>query len=126
MKLMQLFFLITILASLIGLFGLSLFIAQKNRKEVGIRKVFGATVASVMFKISREIIFQVVIAIVIATPLSFIISTGYLSVFNYRIDPGILFFLTGGLIALVLVVLTVIWQTWLAANKNPALVLRYE
>ncbi len=126
MQLMQLFFMITIIASLIGLFGLSMFIARKNRKEVGIRKVFGATVSSVMLKISREMIVQVALAIFIATPLTIVISRGYLSVFQYRIDPGLLFFLSGGLIAFVLVLVTVSWQTWLAANKNPADVLRYE
>ena len=126
MELMQLFFLLTIIASLIGLFGLSMFIARRNMKEVGIRKVFGATVASVVFKISREMIVQVLIAIVIATPIAFVISTGYLSVFQYRIDPGMLFFFSGGLIALILVILTVSWQTWVAANRNPVDVLRYE
>ena len=126
MQLMQLFFLITIIASLIGLFGLSMFIAQRNRKEIGIRKVFGASVTSVMFKISKELIIQVVIAILIATPVSVIIATGYLSVFQYRIEPGISFFLSGGLIAFFLVLITVSWQTWLAANKNPVDILRYE
>ena len=71
-------------------------------------------------------IVQVLIAIVIATPIAFVISTGYLSVFQYRIDPGMLFFFSGGLIALILVILTVSWQTWVAANRNPVDVLRYE
>jgi putative ABC transport system permease protein len=126
MQLMQLFFLITIIASLIGLFGLSMFIAQRNMKEVGIRKVFGATVGSVVMRISREMIVQVLIAVLIATPLSLVISQGYLSVFQYRINPGIMFYFSGGLIAFVLVVLTVSWQTWRAANRNPIDVLRYE
>lgn len=125
-QLMQLFFLITIIASLIGLFGLSLFIARKNRKEVGIRKVFGATVRSVMMRISKELVIQIIIAILIATPVAMVITTGYLSVFQYRIEPGLAFFLAGGGIALVLVVLTVAWQTWRAANMNPTDILRYE
>lgn len=126
MLLMQLFFMITIIASLIGLFGLSMFIAQRNRKEVGIRKVFGATVNSVMVKISKELIIQVLLAILIATPLAMGISRGYLSVFQYRIEPGIIFFLSGGGIAFMLVLITVSWQTWRAANMNPVEVLRYE
>lgn len=126
MLLMQVFFLITIAASLIGLFGLSMFIAQRNRKQIGIRKVFGATVGRVMFKISGELIVQILIAILIATPLAMMISQGYLSVFNYRIEPGLMFYLAGGAIALVLVLLTVSWQTWLAANRNPVDVIRYE
>jgi putative ABC transport system permease protein len=126
MQLMQLFFLLTIIASLVGLFGLSMFIAQKYRKEVGVRKVFGASVGSVMIKISRELIIQVSVAILIATPVAVVVANGFLSVFAYRIEPGILFFLTGGSFALILVVLTVSWQTWVAANRNPADILRYE
>jgi putative ABC transport system permease protein len=126
MQLMQLFFLITIIASLIGLFGLSMFISQRNMKEVGVRKVFGATVGSVVMRISREMIVQVLIAVVIATPAAVVIATGYLSVFQYRIDPGIPFFFAGGLVAFILVILTVSWQTWRAANRNPVDVLRYE
>ncbi len=126
MLLMQMFFLLTIIASLIGLFGLSMFIAQRNRKEIGIRKVFGATVGSVMLKISRELIVQVIIAIFIATPIAMVITQGYLSVFNYRIEPGLLFYFTGGSIAFILVLFTVSWQTWIAANRNPVEVLRYE
>jgi putative ABC transport system permease protein len=126
MQLMQLFFLLTIIASLIGLFGLSMFIAQKYRKEVGVRKVFGASVRSVMLRISRGLVIQVIIAILIATPIAMVFTQGFLSVFHYRIEPGILFFLSGGSIALILVVLTVSWQTWIAANKNPADILRYE
>ncbi|MGF1586133.1 MAG: ABC transporter permease [Bacteroidales bacterium] len=126
MQLMQLFFLLTIIASLIGLFGLSMFIAQKYRKEVGVRKVFGASVRSVMMKISRGLVIQVVIAILIATPIAMVFTQGFLSVFHYRIEPGIWFFLSGGSIALILVVITVSWQTWRAANRNPADILRYE
>jgi len=126
MLLMQVFFLITIIASLIGLFGLSVFIAQRNRKEIGIRKVFGGTVGSVMYKISKELIVQVLIAILIATPIAMVISQGYLSVFNYRIEPGLLFYFAGGAIAFILVLFTVSWQTWIAANRNPVDVLRYE
>jgi putative ABC transport system permease protein len=126
MQLMQLFFLLTIIASLVGLFGLSMFIAQKYRKEVGVRKVFGASIGSVMMKISKALIIQVTVAILIATPVSVVFSKGFLSVFAYRIEPGIMFFLTGGGFALILVVLTVSWQTWKAANRNPADILRYE
>ena len=126
MQLMQMFFLTTIIASLIGLFGLSMFIARRNNKEVAVRKVFGASVTSVILKISKELIIQVAIAILIAIPLAMVISTGYLSVFQYRIDPGVTFFLAGGLIAFTLVVLTVSWQTWIAANRNPVEVLRDE
>ncbi|MBN2518946.1 MAG: ABC transporter permease [Bacteroidales bacterium] len=125
-KLMNLFFILTIIASLIGLFGLSLFIAQRHRKEAGIRKVCGASVISVIMKLLKGLFIQVIIAICIATPIAFIITKGYLSVFPYRIEPGILFFLSGGGLALLMLILTVSWQTWRAANGNPINSLRYE
>ena len=125
-KLMNLFFILTIVASLIGLFGLSLFIAQRHRKEIGVRKVFGASVINVSFKLLKSLIIQVLITIGIATPLVYVATKGYLSVFPYRIEPGILFFLSGGGIALLMLLISVSWQTWSAARKNPVESLRYE
>lgn len=125
-KLTNLFFILTIAASLIGLFGLSLFIAQRHRKEIGIRKVFGASVVHVTFRLIKGLIIQVAIAIIIATPIVYIITKGFLSVFPYRIEPGILYFLSGGGVALLLLILTVSWQTLKAAGRNPVESLRYE
>jgi len=125
-KLMNMFFILTIAASLIGLFGLSLFIAQRHRKEIGIRKVCGASVLKVTFKLLKSLIIQVAISIAIATPIVFTITRGFLSVFPYRIEPGILFFLSGGGIALLLLLLSVSWQTIGAAGRNPVESLRYE
>jgi putative ABC transport system permease protein len=125
-KLTSLFFILTIAASLIGLFGLSLFIAQRHRKEIGIRKVCGASVVNVTFRLIKGLILQVAIAIVIATPIVYIITKGFLSVFPYRIEPGILYFLSGGGVALLLLTMTVSWQTLRAAGSNPVDSLRYE
>ncbi len=125
-RLMNVFFILTIVASLIGLFGLSLFIAQRHRKEIGVRKVCGATVLTVTVKLLKSLIIQVAVSICIATPIVFIATKGYLSVFPYRIEPGILFFLSGGGVALLLLILTVSWQTLSAAGRNPVESLRYE
>jgi putative ABC transport system permease protein len=125
-KLMNMFFILTIVASLIGLFGLSLFIAQRHRKEIGIRKVCGASVLKLTFRLLKGLIIQVVISIAIATPVVFVVTRGYLSVFPYRIEPGILFFLSGGGVALLLLILSVSWQTISAARRNPVESLRYE
>lgn len=125
-KLMNLFFILTIVASLVGLFGLSLFIAQRHRKEIGIRKVFGASVLSVAYKLFNSLIVQVTISIGIATPIVYILAKGFLSIYPYRIEPGIFFFLSGGGIALLLLIITVSWQTLRAAGRNPAESLRYE
>lgn len=125
-QLMNLFFYLTILTSLVGLFGLSLFIAQRNRKEVGIRKVMGASNVSVMLRLSKGLIIQVLIAICLATPLSMVSVRGYLSVFPGNFQLGFPFYLMGGGIALLLVLVTVSWQTWSAARANPTEALRSE
>lgn len=125
-KLMNLFFILTIITSLVGLFGLSLFIAQRHRREVGIRKVFGAPITNIMLRLSKGIIIQVLIAITLATPLSMMMVKVSLSVFPSDFHLGFPFFLMGGGIGLLLVLITVGWQTWRAANANPADALRCE
>lgn len=125
-KLMNLFFILTIITSLVGLFGLSLFIAQRHRREVGIRKVFGAPITMIMLRLSKGLIIQVLIAMTLATPLSMVMVKGYLSVFPSKFNLSLPFFLLGGLIGLVLVLITVGWQTWRAAIANPTQSLRFE
>lgn len=125
-QLINLFFILTIITSLIGLFGLSLFIAERNKRVVSIRKVFGASIPSIMLRLSKGIITQILIAIILATPVSMIVVTGYLSVFPTRVQIGLPFYLMGGGLALLMVLITVSWQTWRAANTNPADALRCE
>lgn len=125
-KLMNLFFILTIISSLVGLFGLSLFIAQRNRREVGIRKVYGAPITNIMLRLSKGLVIQVLIAICLATPLSMLMVKGYLSVFPSKFHLGLPFFLLGGGLGLLLVLITVGWQTWRAANANPTESLRWE
>ena len=79
-----------------------------------------------MLNLSKGLIFQVFISIILATPVSMMIVTGYLSVFPADFHLGISFYLIGGAFALILVLITVSWQTWLAANENPAEALRFE
>jgi len=125
-RMMHAFFILTILTTLIGIFGLSMFIAQRFRKETGIRKVFGASVTGIMFKLSRSILFQAFISIVLATPVSFLFSKGYLSVFPLHPKLGIMIYLFGGALILVMLILTISWQTWKAASQDPVHSLRYE
>ena len=125
-QLMNLFFYLTIISSLVGLFGLSLFIAQRNRHEVGVRKVLGATTFSIMLRLSKGLIIQVLIAILLATPVSMMSIKGYLSIFPDKFKIGLPLFLIGGVVALILVLLTVGWQTYIAAKANPTVALRSE
>ncbi len=125
-QLLSLFFYLTIITSLVGLFGLSLFIAKRNNRVISIRKVFGASISNIMLRLSKGIIIQVLIAFILATPVSMMAMTGYLSVFPAEFNLGLLTFIIGGIIAMILVLLTVGWQTWRAANANPAEALRVE
>ena len=125
-RLMHLFFLLTILNSLIGIFGLSVFIARRYRRQIGIRKVFGANVTGMMFKLSKGLLMQTFAAIAIATPLSVFVTGAYLSVFPQHVEPGILYFLLGGLFMIIILLATVSWQTWKAAMSDPVLSIRYE
>lgn len=125
-RMMHIFFLLTIINSLIGIFGLSVFVAQRNRKSIGIRKVFGANIIGIMYKHSKGLIMQTLFAIALASPLSYMAGKGYLSVFPQHVHPGILLLLSGGLLIAVMLAITVSWQTIKAARTDPARSLRYE
>lgn len=125
-RLMNIFVTLTIIMTLIGVFGLSLFIGQRFRKQIGIRKVHGASVPVIMLKLSKGLIIQAIIAVLIATPMAYFIGQQYLSVFAYRIEPGITLFLLGGLLVMVMLLLTVCWQIWYASSEDPVNSLRYE
>jgi len=125
-RLMHVFFLLTIINTLIGIFGLSVFIAQRNRKAIGIRKVFGANIIGIMLRHSKGLIIQTLFAITLASPVSYMMGMGYLAVFPERVHPGILFLLYGGLLIAVMLAITVSWQTLKAARTDPARSLHYE
>ncbi|MEM6362681.1 MAG: FtsX-like permease family protein, partial [Bacteroidota bacterium] len=111
---------IAIIISCLGLFGLAAFTAERRTKEIGIRKVLGASVASVVMLLSRDFIRLVLIAIFIALPLSYLFMQEWLTQFAYAIDLSIWIFLSAALTALVIAWLTVSMQTFKAANINPA------
>jgi hypothetical protein len=125
-RLMHVFFLLTIINSLIGIFGLSVFVAQRNRKAIGIRKVFGANIFGIMFRHSKGLIIQTLFAVALASPISYIVGKGYLSVFPQHVHPGIQLLLFGGLLIAAMLTITVSWQTIKAARTDPARSLHYE
>jgi len=124
--LMQSATVIMILISCMGLFGLALFSASRRAKEIGIRKVLGATVASVSLLLSREFVLLVVTAIVIASPLAWFLANSWLRNFGYRtaVDGWVL--AEAGGAALLLAVVTVGFQAYRVASVNPVDVIRDE
>ncbi len=117
---------LTILISCLGLFGLAAFTAQRRRKEIGIRKVLGASERKIVGMLSKEFIQLVGISIVIASPIAWIVMNNWLSGFSYRTEiSGWLFVLSGG-IALLIALITVSLQAVRAAVSNPVISLRSE
>ena len=115
-----------ILISSLGLFGLAAFNAQRRQKEVGIRKVLGASVGGVALMLSGELLRLVVLAILIAFPLSYWAAHAWLQSFAYRVTLGPGVFLLAGGSVLAITLLTVSWQTVRAAVTNPVESLRSE
>jgi len=115
-----------ILISCLGLFGLAAFAAEQRLKEIGIRKVNGARVSEVMTMLNSEFIKWVAIAFVIATPIAFYILNIWLESFAYKTSLSWWIFALSGILALGIALLTVSWQSWKAATRNPVEALRYE
>jgi putative ABC transport system permease protein len=110
---------LTIFISCLGLFGLAAYMAENRAKEIGIRKVLGASVASITQMLTREFVALVLVAIVIATPFAYYAMNKWLQDFSYRINIGWLTFVMAGLVAIIIAVLTVSFQSVKAAIANP-------
>jgi putative ABC transport system permease protein len=117
---------LAILISCLGLFGLTAFTAQKRQKEIGIRKVIGASVPDLMFMLSKDLFRQVLVAILIAVPVSWWIMNQWLNGFAYRTPMGFSVFLIAGFSIIVITLLTVSYQSIKAAFRNPVTSLRSE
>ena len=117
---------LAIFISCLGLFGLSAFVAERRQKEIGIRKVLGATVAEVWFHLSQDFLKPVLLAFVLATPLAAFAMHKMLAKLEYRIDLSWWIFAAAGLLAVLIALLTVSFQGIRAALLNPARALRSE
>lgn len=117
---------LAIFIAVLGLFGLTALEAGKRTKEIGIRKVLGATVSGIVGLISREFVLIVVLAAFIAGPIGYFTMNRWLQNFAYRTQISWWIFLLSGLTVLVIVFLTVSYQALRAATANPVESLRYE
>ena len=120
------FSLLAILVACLGLFGLASFTAERRTKEIGVRKVLGASVGSLLVLLSKDFVRLVLIAFVIAVPAAYFALDRWLQNFAYRVDLGVLPFVGAGLLALVVALLTISYQSVRAATTNPANVLHME
>ena len=117
---------LAIFISCLGLLGLAFFIAESRTKEIGIRKVLGASVSHLVTALSKEFILLVLIANVIAWPIAWLVMRSWLQNFAYKTDLSIWFFIFAAVIAVIIAILTVSYQAFKAASADPVKVLRYE
>ena len=124
--LLKYFTIVAVIIACLGLYGLSAYSASRRTREIGVRKVMGATVFSVIYSLSKEFLVLVFIAIAIAFPAGWYFTGKMLKEFAYRIDMNILVFAGIGAGALVLSMLTVCFQAYKAACVNPVEALKTE
>ncbi|MCK4748066.1 MAG: ABC transporter permease [Bacteroidales bacterium] len=120
------FAIIAILIACLGLFGLSSFMAVRRTKEIGLRKIMGASVKSLFLLLSREFLRWVTIAIILACPVSWLVMNRWLQSFAYHTHIEYWVFVVAAIIAISVSFLTVIWQSLKTARANPVDSLRYE
>lgn len=125
-KLIGAFTLLAIIISSMGIFAMSLYYIQQKIKEIGIRKVNGATVSEVIEMLNKDFVKWVIIAFFVATPIAYYVMHKWLENFAYKTSLNWWIFALAGVLALGIALLTVSWQSWRAATRNPVEALRYE
>ena len=117
---------LSIFLACLGLFGLAAFTAERRTKEIGVRKVLGASVAGLVVLLSKDMARLVAVALILALPVGYLAATRWLQDFAYAIDLSWRLFLVAGLTTLLIAILTVSYQSIKAALANPVETLRYE
>jgi putative ABC transport system permease protein len=125
-SLFSVFSFLAIFISCLGLFGLASFVADLKTKEIGVRKVLGATVPNIVLHLTKGFTKGIVLANIIAWPLAYFAMNKWLQQFAYRIGIGLWIFVLSGILALGIALLTVSYHTIKAATSNPVDSLRYE
>ena len=117
---------LAILIACLGLFGLVSLMTRQRTREIGVRKVLGATVPDIVALLSKDFIRLILLASVVAMPIAYYAINRWLQSFAYRIDVGVGTFIGGGVLVLVIALLTISYQAIKAARANPVDTLRYE
>jgi len=125
-KIVAIFTALAFFISILGLWALTALSVSKKVREAGIRKIHGAYSMNIIYHFSREIMILILIAFMIAIPVSLVIMKNWLLNYAFRTDIGIWIYAYGGVITLAIALLTVGWQSWKVATRNPVVSLRYE
>ena len=123
---MGVFSILAIFVASLGLFGLASYSAEKRTKEIGVRKVMGATVINIVLMMFKDTARLILIANIIALPVTYFLMRDWLQNFAYKIDIGWITLLVTVFIAFTIAILTVSYQAIRVALTNPADALRYE
>jgi len=118
--------LIALFLAFMGLYAISHYATERRVKEIGIRKVNGARISEVLLLLNRDFVRWILIAIALATPITWYVLYKWLANFAYKTTLSWWIFALSGLMALGVTILTVSWQSWRAATRNPVEALRYE
>ena len=125
-KLFAIFSFLAIFIACLGLFGLSSFIADRRTKEIGIRKILGASVPKIVTILNKSFVKWVLLANLFAWPAAWYVMNRWLQNFAYRIDLSWWMFVLAAVLALLIALIIISFQTVKAALKNPVDSLRYE
>ncbi|WP_420318358.1 ABC transporter permease [Ekhidna sp.] len=125
-QIFSVFAFLAIFIACLGLYGLAAFTAEQRTKEIGVRKVLGASIMSIITLLSKEFLKLVAIAFIIAAPLSYYFMNQWLQDFENRTNMNVMIFISAGIIALVIAWVTMSFQSWNAARINPARSLKDE
>jgi putative ABC transport system permease protein len=117
---------IAIIISSLGLFGLTILLINQRVKEIGVRKVNGAKASEVLLTINKSFIAWLMGSLLIAMPIAYVIVNKWLNNFPFKVGIDWWVFILAGSIAMLTAIITVSWQSWKAASRNPVEALRYE
>ena len=125
-KVFQLFSALAIFIACLGLFGLALFTTTQRTKEIGVRKVLGASISNILILLSKDFLKLVLLSNLVAWPLAYWGIQQWLQNYAFRIGISWWLFILPTLLVLLIALLTISMQTWRAARANPVKALRYE
>jgi len=125
-KIFGIFSVLAIFIACLGLYGLAAFITEQRTKELGIRKALGAKISQLVGLLIKQFSIWVLLANLIAWPFAYLFIKNWLTNFAYQIDITVWNFIFGACIALFIAILTVSYQSFSSARKNPVDTLRYE
>lgn len=117
---------LAIFIACLGLFGLSAFTAEQKTKEIGVRKVLGASVGGIVVLLSRQFSMLILVAMLLAAPIAYYVMNIWLGDFEYRVEINPIWFILSAMVAIGIALATVTFQSVKAATSNPVKALRYE